>query len=108
MVHATSEHESEAGPVAAAAPVTAAAPTPTAARILSLQRTAGNAAVSQLLLQRCGPAGCTCGGGCGGGHHAERAEVDYEQAARAASILAGARGALAERSRGAEQTAGST
>jgi hypothetical protein len=46
--------------------------------MLSMQRSAGNAAVARLVekpagrvLQRCGAGGCTCGGACGGGHSSE-------------------------------------
>ena len=48
------------------------------ATMLSMQRSAGNAAVARLVekptgrvLQRCGAGGCTCGGACGGGHSSE-------------------------------------
>jgi len=69
---------------------TAASASGPAATLLALQRTAGNAVVQRLLarratparrtLARCGPAGCTCGGTCGGGV----AEEELEEPARSA------------------------
>ncbi len=52
------------------------------ATILTLQRGAGNAAVSRLL-QRCGSGGCTCGGTCA---ESDPKEVDY-RAAMTASVM---------------------
>jgi hypothetical protein len=63
------------GPTATAASL----PQGMAATLLSLQRTAGNAAVGRLLtrptLQRCSAGGCTCGGKCGGRGLAEEDEL---------------------------------
>ena len=53
------------------------------ATILTLQRGAGNAAVSRLL-QRCGSGGCTCGGTCA---ESDPKEVDYSEAAMTASVM---------------------
>lgn len=97
MVHATREHECErrsAGvhrqAAARAVPLGAPGPGPHLATILSLQGSAGNAAVSRLL-QRCGTDGCKCGGACADGQRraavAEPVEVDYREAGTASAML---------------------
>jgi hypothetical protein len=58
-------------------------------QMLTMQRSAGNAAVARMVskpagrvLQRCGAGGCTCGGKCGGGGgggHSPEEELLEEQ-----------------------------